>query len=275
MPDPTPCANPSPAAAIVDAAQAARADIRAGRFTGQTANVAPGAVQGNVVILPADWAADFLGFCMFNPKPCPLIGMSNPGDPKLPTLGKDVDIRTDVPAYKVFENGDLVDVVNDVTGRWRDDLVAFVLGCSFSFEEALLQGGLSVRHIDQDTVVPMYTSNIPTIQAGPFRGPTVVTMRPYTPADAIRAIQITSRFPAVHGAPLHFGDPKAIGIADIDKPEYGGEPVAFRPGEVPVFWACGVTPQAALANARPPFCITHRPGSMLITDRLNAEMAVL
>jgi len=275
MLDSTSCASPSPAAAIVSAAQAARADIRAGRFKGQTANMAPGAVQGNVVILPEAWAGDFLRFCTFNPKPCPLIGLSNPGDPRLPMLGTDVDIRTDVPAYRVFENGTEVDVVNDITGLWRQDLVAFVLGCSFSFEEALLQGGLSVRHIDQGTLVPMYTSTIQTAPAGPFRGPTVVTMRPYTPTDAIRAIQITSRLPAVHGAPLHFGDPAAIGIADIDKPEYGGERVAFRPGEVPVFWACGVTPQAALANARPPFCITHRPGSMLITDRLNAEMAVL
>ncbi len=275
MPDSTPCENPSPAAAIVGAAQAARTEIRARRFTGQTANMAPGAVQGNVVILPEEWASDFLRFCTFNPKPCPLIGLSNPGDPKLPMLGEDVDIRTDVPAYRVFENGKEVDVVNDISDLWREDLVAFVLGCSFSFEEALLQGGLSVRHIDQGTLVPMYTSNIQTNPAGPFRGPTVVTMRPYTPTDAIRAIQITSRLPAVHGAPLHFGDPKAIGIEDIDTPEYGGEPVTFRTGEVPVFWACGVTPQAALENARPSFCITHRPGSMLITDRLNAEMAVL
>ena len=241
----TTCGDPTPARAIIEAARVVRAEARAGRLTGTTANAAPGAVQGNIVILPKDWAAEFLRFCSFNPKPCPLVGMSEPGDPMLPTLGQDVDIRTDVPAYRVFENGKEVDVVYDIRKFWREDLVTFVLGCSFSFEEALLSGGLSVRHIEQDTVVPMYRTTLKTVPAGRFHGPVVVTMRPFTPVDAIRAIQITSRFPSVHGAPLHFGDPKAIGIADIDKPEYGGQPVAFRPGEVPVFWACGVTPQAA------------------------------
>ena len=270
-----PASNATPTESVIASARAARAEIRAGRHTTHTANMAMGAVQGNVVILPEDWAADFLRFCTFNPRPCPLVGLSNPGDPMLPMLGEDVDIRTDVPYYRVFEDGKEVDMVTDVTSLWRDDLVAFVLGCSFSFEDPLYQAGLPLRHVEQDVVVPMYTTNIPTLPAGRFHGPTVVSMRPYTPKDAIRAIQITSRMPAVHGAPLHFGDPAAIGIENIDQPEWGGERVDFLAGEVPVFWACGVTPQAAIRNAKPPFCITHRPGHMLITDRLNSELMVL
>jgi len=269
------CAFKSDPAAVAESARAARAEIRAGRFTKNTASVASGAVQGNVVILPADWAADFQRFCYLNPKPCPLIGVSEPGDPYLPMLGEDIDIRSDVGAYRVFEDGKAIDEVFDVTDIWRDDLVTFILGCSFSFEEALMQAGLPLRHVEMDVVVPMYTTNIQTKPAGPYRGRTVTSMRPFTPANAIRAIQITSRFPNVHGAPLHFGDPSQIGIEDIDKPEFGGDRVDFYEGEVPVFWACGVTPQVVIESAKPPFCITHKPGRMLVTDRMNAEMAIL
>jgi len=269
------CGTKNDPSAIVANARAARKEIRSGAFARTTANVAMGAVQGNVVILPADWAADFQRFCYLNPKPCPLIGVSNPGDPMLPMLGEDIDIRTDVPAYRVFKDGKAVDEVRDIRKLWRDDLVTFVLGCSFSFEEPLIQAGLPMRHIEMDVIVPMYTTNIQTKPSGPFRGPMVVSMRPYTPANAIRAIQITSRMPNVHGAPIHFGDPAAIGIADIDKPEFGGQRVDFHEGEVPVFWACGVTPQRVVEKAKPPFCITHKPGHMLITDLLNAALAVI
>ncbi|MCG8511288.1 MAG: putative hydro-lyase [Rhodospirillales bacterium] len=259
---------------VVAGAKAARRDIRSGEFAGGTAGVAPGAVQGNVVILPRDWAVDFHRFCYLNPKPCPLIGMSEPGNPFLPMLGDDIDIRSDVLKYRVFRDGIAVDEMMDVGSLWRDDLVTFVLGCSYSFEEPLIQAGLSLRHLEMGVTVPMYTTGVETTPAGPFRGPMVTSMRPLTPADAIRAIQITSRFPNVHGAPVHFGDPSMIGVADIDEPEFGDQ-VEFREGEIPVFWACGVTSQAVVERAKPPFCITHMPGHMLITDKLNAELAVL
>lgn len=255
-------------------AAAARARIRAGEHTGQTAGLAPGYVQGNVVILPRDMAHDFLAYCHRNPKPCPLLATSEPGDPALPQLGEDIDIRTDVPRYRVFRDGEFVEEATDIRHLWRDDLVTFILGCSFSFEEALLQEGISLRHIEQGTTVSMYRTSIPTVPAGPFSGPTVVSMRPLRPADAIRAIQITSRFPAVHGAPVHLGDPSLIGIEDINRPDWG-DPTDVRDDELPVFWACGVTPQAAIARARPPLCITHKPGHMLITDLRNSHLAVL
>jgi uncharacterized protein YcsI (UPF0317 family) len=256
----------------LDAARTFRARVRRGEHGHHTAGQASGMVQANVAILPADLAADFHRFCQRNPKPCPLIGMSEPGDPHLPELG-DIDIRTDVPAYRVFEHGLLVAEPSDIRDWWRPDLVAFALGCSFSFEDALLDAGLRLRHIEQDRGVPMYRTSIATAPAGPFHGPMVVSMRPFTPADTIRAIQVTSRFPRMHGAPVHFGDPAAIGIADLMRPDYG-EPLALEPGEVPVFWACGVTPQAVIAASRPPLCITHKPGHMLVTDQLSSQLAV-
>src|SRR5262245_43098840 len=240
--------SPSPALA-------ARLAIRAGRHARHTAGTAPGYVQGNLAILPADYAAEFATWCQRNPKPCPLLASSDPGDPHLPALGEDLDIRTDVPRYRVFRDGNLVAEPTDIRELWREDLVAFVLGCSFSFEEALLAAGVPLRHIELGHGVPMYRTSIETAPSGRFRGPMVVSMRPLRAADAIRAIQITSRFPAVHGAPVHLGDPGLIGIADIARPDWG-EPIEVRSDELPVFWACGVTPQAALAQARPPLCIT-------------------
>ena len=252
-------------------ASEARALIRAGTFTGHTAGIAPDFVQGNVCILPRAFAVDFAAFCQRNPKPCPLIGMGAPGDPRLPDLG-DIDIRTDVPSYYIYRDGKLSGEVTDITDLWSDDLVAFVLGCSFSFEAPLIADGMRLQHIARNTTVPMYRTNIACVAAGPFAGPMVVSMRPLSPADTIRAIQITSRFPAVHGAPVHFGSPEAIGIADLARPDWGDSPEVL-PGQVPVFWACGVTPQAAIEQARPNLCITHKPGAMLITDRLNARLA--
>jgi uncharacterized protein YcsI (UPF0317 family) len=251
---------------------ALRAAIRAGRFDGQTSAECHGYVQGNVVILPADAAADFLRFAQLNPKPCPVIGMSEPGSPALPMLGADIDIRSDVPRYRVWREGAVAEEPADIAHLWRDDLVAFVLGCSFSFEQALMEDGLEVRHIRLGVNVPMFRTSIACAPAGRFHGPLVVTMRPYKAADAIRAVQITSRFPAVHGAPVHLGDPALIGIGDLQRPDYG-DPVPVGAGEVPVFWACGVTPQAAIAQARLPFAITHAPGCMLVTDQRNSRMA--
>ena len=253
---------------------AVRQLVRTGAITGPTAGRAPGYVQGNLAILPKDLAADFLRFCQANPRPCPVIGVSEPGDPRIPALGADLDIRTDVPRYRVWKDGVLVDEPTDIKSWWRDDLVAFVLGCSFSFEEALMEDGIEIRHVSCGSNVPMYRTNIACVPAGPFNGPMVVSMRPMKPADAIRAIQITSRFPAVHGAPVHLGRPDLIGIADIAKPDYG-DPVPIGADEYPVFWACGVTPQSVIANVRPPFSITHAPGSMLVTDLKNARLAAL
>ncbi|AVO46868.1 putative hydro-lyase [Phreatobacter cathodiphilus] len=253
---------------------AVRRAIRRGDITGHTAGLAPGRVQGNLAILPKDLAADFLRFCTLNPKPCPVIGLSEPGDPAVPALGADLDIRTDLPRYRVWKDGEMVAEPTDIREFWRDDLVSFVIGCSFSFEEALIQDGIPMRHIGCNTTVPMWRTNIACAPAGPFSGPMVVSMRPLKPADAIRAVQITSRFPAVHGAPVHIGLPEAIGIRDIATPDYG-DPVEVKADELPVFWACGVTPQSVIATARPPFAITHAPGSMLVTDLTNSRIAAL
>jgi uncharacterized protein YcsI (UPF0317 family) len=258
----------------VRAGRDARATVRRGEFRGPTSGLAPGNVQGNLAILPAALAGDFLRFCQLNPKPCPVLGVSAPGDWRIPQLADDLDIRTDLPRYRVFRDGVCIDEPCDVRAHWRDDLVSFVIGCSFSFEEALIQEGIELRHISQRTTVPMYRTTLATAPAGPFHGPMVVSMRPLKPADAIRAIQITTRFPAVHGAPVHIGKPELIGIADLDKPDYG-DPADIRDDEIPVFWACGVTPQSVVAMAKPEFCITHYPGCMLVTDRRNTEFAIL
>jgi uncharacterized protein YcsI (UPF0317 family) len=258
--------------AIIAKPAQARMSIRRGDHTSHTSGLAEGYVQGNIAILPQALAGDFLLYCQRNPKPCPLLAVSEPGQALLPTLGFDIDIRTDLPKYRVWRDGVLTDEPTDIRGLWRNDLVTFVIGCSFSFEEALLEVGLPLRHIAQNRNVAMYRSNIATQSAGIFHGPMVVSMRPMKPADAIRAVQITSRFPNVHGAPVHLGDPAQIGISDLAKPDYG-DAVDVMADEIPVFWACGVTPQAAISQARPPFCITHSPGKMLITDLLNHQMA--
>ena len=251
----------------------ARLDYRAG-LAETTSGVANGCVQGNLVVLPEEFASAFHRFCQLNPKPCPIVGMSDVGNPMIPSLGADLDIRTDVPRYRVWRDGEVVDEPTDVIAHWRADLVAFVLGCSFSFEEALMAEGIPLRHVEQRVRVPMYRTNIACSPAGPFAGPMVVSMRPLKPAQAIRAVQITSRFPSVHGAPVHLGLPHSIGIADIDKPDYG-DPVPIAADEIPVFWACGVTPQSVISAAKIPFAITHAPGLMLITDLQNRELAVL
>jgi uncharacterized protein YcsI (UPF0317 family) len=257
-----------------DEPRAARAAIRRGQFTGHTAGLAPGYVQANLCILPKHLATDFAAFCQRNPKPCPLIGMGAVGDPMLPDLG-DIDIRTDLPMYRVWRHGELEAEVADIKGLWSDDMVTFAIGCSFSFEAPLIEEGIPLHHIMHDTVVPMWRTSIDCVPAGAFRGKMVVSMRMMTPADAIRAVQVTSRFPAVHGAPVHIGLPERIGIADITKPDYGDPPPVLDDGLLPVFWACGVTPQSVVREARLPLCITHKPGSMLITDKRNNRLAAM
>ena len=251
-----------------------RLACRSGAIGGTTAGLAPGYVQGNLAVLPKELAADFLRFCRQNPKPCPVIGISDSGDPRIPALGTDLDIRTDIPSYCVWKDGKIIDEPADVFKWWRDDLVAFVIGCSYSFEEALAEDGIPLRHVESHVRVPMYRTNIACAPAGPFAGPLVVSMRPLKPAHAIRAIEITTRFPTVHGAPVHIGMPELIGIKDIAKPDYG-DPVLVKPDELPVFWACGVTPQAVIAAANPAFAITHAPGCMLVTDLMNRQLAML
>lgn len=250
----------------------ARLAYRSGKVD-VTAGVAPGYVQGNLAILPESLASSFHRFCQLNPKPCPIIGMSEVGDPRIPALGIDLDIRTDIPLYRVWRDGELTEEPTDIMAHWRDDLVAFVIGCSFSFEEALIADGLRIRHIDEKRNVPMYRTNIACSPAGPFEGRMVVSMRPFKPAEAIRAVQITTRFPSVHGAPVHIDKPELIGIKDIAKPDYG-DAVSIQPDEMPVFWACGVTPQSVILQSRPAFAITHAPGFMLVTDVRNSEFSI-
>ncbi|HSV36658.1 MAG TPA: putative hydro-lyase [Ramlibacter sp.] len=256
---------------IQDAAHV-RGLIRQGRWTSHTSGLASDHVQGNLVILPEAQASDFLRYCQRNPKPCPLLAVSEPGQALLPTLGSDINVCTDLPRYRVWRDGEMVDELSDITALWRQDLVAFVIGCSFSFEQALMQAGLPLRHVEQGKNVAMFRTSIATEAAGPFHGPLVVTMRPMKASAVVRAVQVTSRFPNVHGAPVHIGDPSLIGITDLSRPDYG-DAVEVMPDELPVFWACGVTPQAAIRQARPAFCITHAPGAMLITDLLNDQLA--
>jgi len=253
--------------------RAVRLAARSGAFAGVTAGLAPGFVQGNVCILPRAFADDFRRYCERNPKACPLIGVSEPGDPRLPSLGEDLDIRSDVPRYRVLRDGEVKGEVNDIHDLWNADLVAFVIGCSFSFEEALAEAGVPLRYVAEGKNVAMYLTSIETEPAGPFRGPMAVSMRPLTAANAILAVQITSRFPRAHGAPVHIGKPALIGIEDIDRP-FAGDRIEVRPDELPVFWACGITPQAAVLAAKPPICITHAPGHMLVTDVRNSELAL-
>lgn len=249
-----------------------RQQIRNGDFSSPTSGVAPGFVQCNLVVLPKSYAKDFEQFCQLNAKSCPLIAMSeSPGDFSLKTLGEQIDIRTDIPRYRVYQQGQLVDEVNDISELWQDDYVAFLLGCSFSFEEALIADGIEIRNITEGKNVPMYKTNIPNKAVNQFAGNMVVSMRPMLIEDAKKSVTICNQFPLVHGAPIHIGDPTVLGISDINQPDFG-DAVTIKDQEVPVFWACGVTPQVAIANAKPDICITHSPGYMLITDIPNSTL---
>lgn len=250
-----------------------RLACRSGVIRGGTAGMAKGYVQGNLAVFRESLADDFRLFAERNPKACPLISETRPGQREIPELGLDLDIATDVPMYRVWRDGEVVDERPDVSDLWRDDLVAFVLGCSLSFEAAMMEAGLPLRHVERGTHVPMYRTNIPCVPAGPFAGPMVVSMRPLTPAHAIRAVEITTRYPRVHGSPVHIARPDLIGIADLQAVDYGNA-VPVAKDEIPVFWACGVTPQSIIAAARPAFAITHAPGCMLVTDRLNHEYEI-
>ncbi|HSE94587.1 MAG TPA: putative hydro-lyase [Methylomirabilota bacterium] len=251
-----------------------RDEIRQARMTGGTAGLAPGYVQANLVVLPKAQAYDFLVFCQRNPRPCPLIEVTDPGSPEPSGVARGADLRTDVPRYRVYRDGNLDAEVTDITAHWRPDFVAFLLGCSFTFESAMQEAGLPVRHVEQGRIVPMFRTNLPCRPAGPFRGPMVVSMRPIAASLVARAVTVTARFPMAHGAPIHVGNPAAIGIRDLHAPDWG-EPPTMLPGEEPLFWACGVTPQAVALEARPPLVITHAPGHMFITDLPDHALSVL
>jgi len=252
---------------------ALRSLIRAGRWLSPTAGLTPGFAQANLVVLPHAWAYEFLLFCQRNPKPCPLLEVTDTGNWEPIASAPGADLRQDLPYYHVYQNGELVERRRNILDLWQGDWVAFLLGCSFTFEEGLLEAGVPVRHIACGRNVPMYRTTIGCRPAGRFSGPMVVSMRPI-PADlVVRSVQVTSRYPAVHGAPVHIGDPATIGIADLMCPDYGDQP-DVRPGDVPIFWACGVTPQAVATAAKTDLMVTHAPGHMFITDIPTASLAV-
>lgn len=252
----------------------ARKLIRSKAWDKPTAGMANGFIQANLAILPKDLAFEFLLFSQRNPKSCPTIDVTEPGSPVPMLSAPNADIRTDLPKYRVYKNGVLSEELSDITSYWDDDMVAFLIGCSFTFEEALLKNNIPIRHIEENRNVPMFKTNIECVKAGRFEGPMVVSMRPMTEKEAIRAVQVTSRFPSVHGAPVHIGNPKAMGINNIHQPDFG-DAVTIKDGEVPVFWACGVTPQAVAMHVKPEIMITHAPGHMFITDLKNEEFSVL
>jgi uncharacterized protein YcsI (UPF0317 family) len=255
-----------------DAARSARERIRQGAIDGNTAGLARGFIQANIAIVPQAVASDFAAFCAANPRACPVLAIGKPGDPALPGLGAGIDIRTDLPRYRVYRDGALASQPTEIRDLWRDDLVTFAIGCSFTFESAMLDEGLPLRHVARGRNVAMYRTDIDTTPAGPFGGKLVVSMRPFSASDAARAGAISARFPSMHGAPIHAGDPAALGIGDLRQPDYG-EPVEVLAGEVPLFWACGVTSQVALQSASLPLFIAHAPGCMLITDLPHDIMA--
>ncbi|OLB48097.1 MAG: DUF1445 domain-containing protein [Candidatus Rokubacteria bacterium 13_2_20CM_2_70_11] len=251
-----------------------RRDIRNGKLTGITAGLGAGHVQANLAVLPRDCAYDFLLFCQRNPRPCPLLEVTDAGSTEPVGVAPGADLRTDLPRYRIYKHGELADEVTDATPYWRDDLVAFLLGCSFTFEWALLEAGIHLWHVEHGKNVAMWRTSIPCRPAGVFHGPVVVSMRPIASADLSKAVTASARFPGAHGAPIHIGDPAAIGIRDLARPDWG-DAQEFRPGDVPVFWACGVTPQAVALASKPAFMITHSPGHMFITDVPNSALAAL
>lgn len=256
---------------VYRSAAEARAAFRAGESR-PTAGCAAGYTQANLISVPADWAYEMLLFCQRNPKPCPVLDVTDAGSWTTP-LAPGADLRTDLPRYRVWEHGELLGEPTDVVGHWRADLVSFLIGCSFTFEWALADAGVPLRHIEQGRNVPMYVTERPCRPAGRLHGPMVVSMRPVPPEYLDDAIRESSLMPAVHGSPVHCGDPAGLGIADLGQPDFG-DPVVLRSGDIPVFWACGVTPQAAVMASAPPFAITHAPGRMFVTDARDEQYRV-
>jgi len=248
-----------------------RRSIRAGTFSGLTTGLVPGFVQVNLVVLPALHASDFVAFCRANEAACPVLAVSEPGDPRLPALGENLDLRSDCPAYWVHRNGQRAETVHDIHAYWRDDLVGVAIGCWFSMEGALMRAGVRLRHLELGIQGPLMRTNRQTVPVGLFGGPLVASMRPFACEQVATVRAVTARFPRLHGAPIHEGDPTALGIAKFDQPDFG-EPMQLLPGETPLFWGCGLTALSALERAKIPFFVTHAAGAMLVTDLLNSEL---
>lgn len=245
--------------------------IRSGKIDYQTSGMCDGYAQANLCILPKEYAFDFLLFCMRNPKPCPILEVGDVGSKEIKEMAEYGNICTDFPKYRIWKNGQLEAEVTDISEYWQDDFVYFLIGCSFSFEGELLEADVPVRHIEENRNVPMFNTNIALKPAGKFHGNMVVSMRPIPDHLVVKAVNVTAAMPRVHGAPVHIGNPEAIGIADVNSPDYG-DSVTINKGETPVFWACGVTPQNAVMQTKPPIAITHSPGHMFITDVKNVNL---
>jgi len=250
---------------------ALRDACRQGAFTCTTAGHAPGCVQANLVMLPREYCEDFRAFCANNAAPCPLLEMTQPGVCETTKLAPGADLCTDLPRYHVWRFGEMVEERLDVADLWQHDMQAFLLGCSFTWEDVLAAANLTPRHVEEGRIVPMFDTRIALKGSGPFQGNMVVSMRPYLAEDVERVTDITGAYPAAHGAPVQVADPASIGVSDDLKPDYG-DPVTVRKDEVPVFWACGVTPQNAIRNAKLPLVITHAPGHMFVGDVSNEEL---
>lgn len=245
--------------------------IREGKFTEPTSGYCPGFAQANLIILPKEEAYDFLLFAQRNPKACPLLEVTDVGERLTKYVAKDCDIATDFPKYWIYRDGVKVEEVTDISSYWQDDFVAFVIGCSFSFESEMIDAGIEIRHNTMGCNVPMYITNIDCVPAGRFSGKMVVSMRPIPSNQLVKTVTVTAALPKVHGSPIHIGDPKEIGITDVAHPDFG-DPVEIRPGETTVFWPCGVTPQSIVMNVKPKLAITHAPGHMLVTDVKNVDL---
>lgn len=245
-------------------AEEARAAMRRGEWTTTTTYKVPGYVQCNLVVLPHADAYDFLVYCQRNQAACPVLDITDPGSPHPLRAAPHADLRTDLPRYAVYRRGVREEDVYDITNLWRDDSVGFLIGSSLTFDAALARAGVPLSK-----EVWVLNSAIETVPSGKFAGPLVVTMRWMTPAQAVIATQLTTRFPFNHGAPVHLGDPAEIGV-DLKNPIYGAPVESIPQGVMPVFWACGVTPQAAALRTRPELMITHAPGHAFITD-LHAD----
>ncbi|MFT8967295.1 putative hydro-lyase [Leuconostoc suionicum] len=250
-----------------------RKKVRNNEYQKPTAGMCPGYAQTNLIVLPWEDAYDFLLFAQRNPKPIPILEVTEVGSRELQTLGNDIDVATDFPKYRIYRNGKMIDEYLSVVDFWREDLVSFLIGCSFSFEDLLVDAGIEIRHITEKANVPMFNTNIPLKQAGKFSGNMVVSMRPIKSSQIATAVNVTNRLPGVHGAPIQIGNPAEIGIYDLANPDYG-DAVTINENEIPVFWACGVTPQAAVMASKPKFAITHSPGHMLITNISNKDLSV-
>ncbi|BAY48083.1 hypothetical protein SAMD00079811_57020 [Scytonema sp. HK-05] len=250
-----------------------RQQCRTGQLEVPTPGLALGYVQANLVVLPYNLAFEFLLFCQRNPKPCPILDVTEVGDPEPKLIAPGADIRTDLPRYRIFRHGELIEETTDIKAFWRNDLVAFLIGCSFSFENAMLNSGLPVRHIEEEKNVPMYKTNIKCVPTPIFSSPLVVSMRPLPAHHVVRAVEVTNRYYKAHGSPVHVGNPGIIGIEDLASPDYGNT-VTLRDDEVPVFWACGVTTQTAILQAKPEFAITHAPGHMFVSDLKDEALSI-